>query len=100
MVVHAAATSDGPSAAGVPGVRVGLVVSKAVGGSVVRSRVKRRLRHLAAVELTRTPAGTDLVLRALPAAATRPQQLPADLTSSWQHALRSLDRRRTAEQTP
>jgi ribonuclease P protein component len=99
VVVHAATTSDDQSA-GAPRVRVGLVVSKAVGGSVVRSRVKRRLRHLAAAELTRTPAGTDLVLRALPAAATRPQQLPADLTSGWQHALRSLDRRRTGGQMP
>ena len=96
MVVHAA-TREGRSSTTA---RVGLVVSKAVGGSVVRSRVKRRLRHLAATELPGTPAGTDLVLRALPAAATRPEQLPADLTSGWQHVLRTLDRRRTAERVP
>lgn len=49
--------------------RAGLVVSRAVGGSVVRHRVSRRLRHLLRPELTGLPDGTLLVIRALPAAA-------------------------------
>lgn len=49
--------------------RVGFVVSKAVGGAVVRNRTKRRLRHLVADRLTLVPAGTDVVVRALPATA-------------------------------
>ena len=48
----------------------GLVVSKAVGGSVVRHRVARRLRHLLAPRLAALPEGTRLVVRAAPAAAT------------------------------
>lgn len=45
------------------------MVSKAVGNAVVRNRVKRRLRHLMSAHLTALPAGTSVVLRALPAAA-------------------------------
>ena len=50
--------------------RVGLVVSKSVGNSVVRHRVARRLRALMAKRIDTLPAGTDVVLRATPAAAT------------------------------
>jgi ribonuclease P protein component len=49
--------------------RVGFVVSRAVGGSVVRHRVVRRLRHLVRPYLDTLPAGCDLVVRAHPAAA-------------------------------
>jgi ribonuclease P protein component len=48
----------------------GLIVSKVVGGSVVRHRVARRLRHLLVARLPLLPAGTRLVVRAAPAAAT------------------------------
>jgi ribonuclease P protein component len=50
--------------------RAGLVVSKAVGGSVVRTRVSRRLRHQLRPLITELPAGSRLVVRAAPAAAT------------------------------
>lgn len=64
LVVHAVSTSDpGPA-------RVGLVVSRAVGPAVVRTRVKRRLRHLVREHVTVLPAGALVVLRAQPAAAT------------------------------
>lgn len=71
-------------AAGADGcVRAGLVVSKAVGGSVVRSQVARRLRHQLRDVLPSTtwlPAGTHLVIRAQPAAATATSSaLGADL---------------------
>lgn len=49
--------------------RVGLVVSKAVGNAVVRTRVKRRLRHLLRARVGEWPAGSVVVVRALPAAA-------------------------------
>ena len=49
--------------------RVGLVVGKSVGGSVVRHRVSRRLRAQLAARLDRLPAGSGTVVRALPEAA-------------------------------
>ena len=49
--------------------RVGFVVSRAVGGAVVRNRVRRRLRHLVRERLDSLPAASVLVVRALPAAA-------------------------------
>ncbi|MBM6544958.1 ribonuclease P protein component [Janibacter sp. YIM B02568] len=65
LVVHARHT-DARSA--LPP-RVGVVVSKAVGNAVARNRVKRRLRAQVAPLLPAVPPGTDLVLRANPAAA-------------------------------
>ncbi|GAA1429673.1 ribonuclease P protein component [Microlunatus lacustris] len=78
----------GPSGTG--GVRVGMVVSKAVGNAVTRNRVKRRLRHLAVSQLDRTPAGTDVVVRALPPAGQAGPRLGQDLASAWTTALRRL----------
>ena len=49
--------------------RVGFIVSKAVGNAVVRNRVKRRLRHLIKDRLAALPAGSIVVVRALPGAA-------------------------------
>ncbi len=49
--------------------RAGLVVSKSVGGSVVRSQVSRRLRHQMRGLIGTVPPGTHLVVRAAPAAA-------------------------------
>jgi ribonuclease P protein component len=42
-----------------------------VGGAVVRNRVRRRLRHLVGERLAEFPAGANLVVRAMPAAASR-----------------------------
>jgi ribonuclease P protein component len=69
VVMHALIPDPpaGPDSPASP--RVGLVVSKAVGGSVVRHRVARRLRHLMAERLDLLPAGTRIVLRALPRSA-------------------------------
>lgn len=50
--------------------RVGVTVSKAVGGSVVRHRVARVIRHAMAEEISGLPAGSSWVIRALPEAAS------------------------------
>jgi ribonuclease P protein component len=62
--------AEGEPPAGVGPPRVGFAVSKAVGHSVVRHRVARRLRHVMRARLHRLPPGTRLVIRALPRAAT------------------------------
>jgi ribonuclease P protein component len=94
LVVHALTTD--PSAAAdavqfdetVPSVaRAGFVVSKAVGNSVVRHRVSRRLRHLVSARLGTLPAGTALVVRALPPSSTASS---AELASDLDAALRRL----------
>jgi ribonuclease P protein component len=74
LVVHLVTTTvQGPS-------RIGFVVSRAVGNSVVRHRVQRRLRHLCRERLADLPAGCELVVRALPAAADASYaELGADL---------------------
>jgi ribonuclease P protein component len=50
--------------------RAGLVVSRSVGGSVVRSRTSRRLRHLLRDRLPDLPPGSRLVVRAGSGAGT------------------------------
>ncbi|MBY8888139.1 ribonuclease P protein component [Streptomyces sp. PTM05] len=73
LVVHLreGQTTD-PHAAGgsAPPARAGFVVSKAVGGAVQRNLVKRRLRHLVRDRLSVLPAGSLVVVRALPGAGT------------------------------
>jgi ribonuclease P protein component len=61
-------------------VKVGFVVSRAVGPAVTRNRVKRRLRELVRGYLQSLPGGSLLVLRANPMAGrARQQDLAADL---------------------
>lgn len=74
-------------APGTGGTRAGFVVSQAVGGSVVRHRVQRRLRHLVRDRLDRVPSGSLLVVRALPAAAgASSAELSHDLDSALSRA--------------
>jgi ribonuclease P protein component len=78
-----------PTSDGAP--RAGLVVSKAVGGSVVRHRVSRRLRHLLAPRLGALPAGAMVVVRALPPAADATSaELGDDLDAGLRGVLRKL----------
>jgi ribonuclease P protein component len=87
-VVHANQTD---ARAGQPP-RVGFVVSKAVGGAVVRNRTKRRLRALVHQRLNQVPAGTDLVIRANPLAAqASSQELGRDLDALLAKVLRRLE---------
>ncbi|WP_300081504.1 ribonuclease P protein component [Propioniciclava sp.] len=82
LVVHALAKPGPPS-------RAGFVVSKAVGNAVTRNRVKRQLRHLAAARLDAEDVrSVDLVVRALPAAASG--RLGDDFAAAWGTALARL----------
>jgi ribonuclease P protein component len=63
VILHLSVGRKGPA-------RVGIVVGRGVGGSVLRHRVARRLRAQMAERLSRLPDGTCLVARARPSAAT------------------------------
>ncbi|MGB7449755.1 MAG: ribonuclease P protein component [Ornithinimicrobium sp.] len=66
IVVHRGPMDDGhPSRP----VRVGFVVSSAVGNAVMRHRVARQLRAVMSARISALQPGTDLVIRATPAAA-------------------------------
>ncbi|GII28696.1 ribonuclease P protein component [Planotetraspora mira] len=68
---------------------VGFVVSKAVGGAVIRNQVKRRLRHLMRDRVVRLPRGSLLVVRANPpAASARSENLAAELDVALDRLLR------------
>ncbi|MFT3835319.1 MAG: ribonuclease P protein component [Micropruina sp.] len=79
LVLHMVRTDHPPS-------RAGFVVSKAIGNSVTRNRVKRQLRHLVAGRLAAAPFELDVVVRALP----RPGGLADDLDSAWTAATKRL----------
>lgn len=50
--------------------RCGLIISKSVGGSVVRHRVARQIRHGLRHHLNDLPEGALVVVRALPGSVT------------------------------
>ncbi len=73
--MHGFLTQSGLDAQGQPtirsgGPRFGLIVSKAVGTAVIRHRVARRLRHICAGVADDLPDSVDVVIRALPGAAS------------------------------
>lgn len=87
LVVHLLIAPSGGDSGRAP--RVGFVVSGKVGNAVIRHRITRRLRVLVRPLLTDLPPGTDLVVRALPAAATATSGgLGRDLHSAAASALR------------
>ena len=57
------AVTDGPA-------RFGFIVSRQVGGAVVRNTVRRRLKALCYASLDAVAPGSDIVIRALPSAAS------------------------------
>ena len=79
------------------GPRIGFVVSGAVGNAVTRNRVKRRMRHLAAAHVPDTPGGIDIVIRALPRAATVPAEVPEDFGSAWYEVVSRLSGRQSEQ---
>jgi ribonuclease P protein component len=66
--------------------RVGVIVSKAVGGSVQRHRAARRIRAAVRPLLTEVPPGATVVVRALPGADTS-ASLAADVSVGLQTLL-------------
>ena len=80
-VVYLAITGDAPGMAG-------FAVSRAVGGAVVRNRVKRRLRAILAERIGALPTGSKVVVRALPAASEASfLELRADVMSGLDRCL-------------
>ncbi|WP_184810884.1 ribonuclease P protein component [Actinophytocola algeriensis] len=106
LVVHAI-TAEEVAGFGVPKVdpvmtdagavpRVGFVVSKAVGNSVVRHRVARRLRHVVRDRLGTVRPGCTLVVRALPSAASAASaELGGDIDSALRRLRLSRDHSET-----
>jgi ribonuclease P protein component len=62
VVLHVAQSSD-------QGSKVAFAVGKNVGNSVIRHRVTRQLRHAISPLIGQFPAGSHVVVRALPAAS-------------------------------
>lgn len=84
VVVHMRQTGNAQSIAG-------FAVSKAVGGAVIRNRVKRRLRAIMRELLPTLPDGTAVVIRALPRSAEVDfARLRADVTDAVGTASRKL----------
>jgi ribonuclease P protein component len=92
LVVHLWVDETGTASIDRP-VRVGFVVSKAVGNAVVRNQVKRRLRHLAREHVSTLPGSAVLVVRALPpAAGATSAELGADLERCLQRTRAEVTR--------
>jgi ribonuclease P protein component len=60
LVVYLKTNSSGSNAP-----QIGLIVNKSVGGSVVRHRVSRQLRHLISAHIQTLPLNSQLVVRVL-----------------------------------
>ncbi|WP_078856738.1 ribonuclease P protein component [Streptomyces sp. NBRC 109706] len=89
LVVHLHGGTD-PHVAeeSAPPPRAGFVVSKAIGNSVVRHRVQRRLRHLMRARLSVLPAGSLVVVRALPGVeSAASDQLARELDAALERLL-------------
>ncbi|WP_291050774.1 ribonuclease P protein component [Herbiconiux sp.] len=68
--------------------RFGFIVAKSVGVAVVRNRVRRRMKAAAFALLPSMAPGTDVVVRALPEAASQPygvlfEELSRSLTKGF-----------------
>ena len=87
LVVHHAPELQPARGGGGDAAVVGFVVSKAVGNSVQRHSVSRRLRAQVAGRLESLPAGSGTVVRALPGSASATS---ADLARDLQRALARL----------
>ncbi|MFZ0140874.1 MAG: ribonuclease P protein component [Aeromicrobium sp.] len=84
LVTHVVLPADADAAPEVSrSTSVGFVVNRAVGSSVVRNRVKRRLRHAIRTRLDDLPVGSRIVVRALPPAKdATSSMLAADLDAA------------------
>ncbi|GAB2490481.1 ribonuclease P protein component [Promicromonospora xylanilytica] len=88
MVVHLLVPDEKVPDPGSGTPQVGFVVSKAVGNSVQRNLVKRRLRAAAAEQLSTLPSAARAVVRALPPASSATfADLERDLDSCLRRAV-------------
>jgi len=94
VVVHLLVPGEKLSEPGSGTPQVGFVVSKAVGNSVQRNLVKRRLRAAAATHLSVLPTAARAVVRALPPSA---EASYADLDRDLDASLRRAVARATGE---
>lgn len=93
VLVHAKAFP--PSVERTSGPRFGLVVSKAVGNSVHRHRMSRRLRHICTDLVAPEFADIDFVVRALPPSLTADHaRLRAEVVEAGRRAAEKALRRR------
>lgn len=89
VVVHLALLPEAPD-----GPRVGFVVSKKVGNSVVRHRVTRRLREIVRPRLELLPRGSTCVVRTLPGIVDVPfAELEREVEQAMGSAAAKLRRR-------
>ena len=86
VVVHCLA----PQSSGAVPARVGITVNKAVGGSVVRHRVARQIRHAVAADLAALPTGSTWVIRALPGAGDSTGNAPSTVAFDVATAISSI----------
>lgn len=70
--------------------RFGFIVSRQIGSAVVRNTVRRRLKAVCAQALPDVGRGADIVIRALPGAAT------ADFADLRDEVVRCLEKRAAA----
>jgi len=70
--------------------RFGFIVSKRVGGAVVRNTVRRRLKAICAEALPDVRPGADVVIRVLPSAAS------AEYSALRTEVVRCLERKAAA----
>lgn len=94
LVLYAVPVEDTPTL-------VGFIVSKAVGNSVMRNKVQRKLRHISLNSLTYRAHGYYFVVRALPAATTASyEQLEQDYNAALNTALTKLSPTETPAVAP
>lgn len=96
IVVHGCATLDPQTGLARPA-RLGLIVPSSVGTAVTRNLISRRLRHLVRDRIDTVPSGTDLVIRALPSAASARY---ADLQAEVERLLSKTLNRLQAQPSP
>jgi ribonuclease P protein component len=87
-----------PTAAEPP--RAGFVTGRRVGSAVDRNLVRRRLQHLVAARLPTVPAGTLLVVRALPGSAQASNCQLGDALDAALRAATSTSKGRRASSPP
>ena len=87
VLLQALPETEGP-------LRVGFTATKKLGNAVVRNRVTRRLREIVRPHLETLPAGSAIVLRALPGIEGQAfAELREDVDSALASASRNLARR-------